>query len=328
MQAFAKTVFGVPQPFPHFRLDPRSDSVALAPPDSSYRPPGTSTAQEPAPQPILPRTLRDNPPNTATLCTMGLSAMALRLEHPFCGLLSSLFAWPSFYSPNCSRIRPLNLGPTVFTRSGLEHLAFNAPRGHPQPLRLDRAAMDIIIIAAGLTILLARDVFRTVRRKRREKKIKKRLIEVGIDPGIYTPAEYAYLTSSSRQYYDYRDHMHRFHHPPPGIPIPAPRTSPNHPDRGVVPRRYGEFGRSRTVDGSEYVERLGTPPPPYTPPPRISMRVLVLPRMRARLPHSQHAYTTDASGMSAEAQRKEQGLETVIEYVNHQMHPGRTAVQA
>ncbi|KAJ3539413.1 hypothetical protein NMY22_g4747 [Coprinellus aureogranulatus] len=213
--------------------------------------------------------------------------------------------------------------------------------------------MDIIIIAAGLTILLARDVFRTVRRKTARKENQETPHRRSVSTqGSTTPAEYAYLTSSSRQYYDYRDHMHRFHHPPPGIPIPAPRTSPNHPDRGVVPRRYGEFGRSRTVDGSEYVERLGTPPPPYTPPPRISSEftrsdgsggagsVVGVPESgtvssegghmgpnsgtssagagasthAGPPPPFEHAYTTDASGMSAEAQRKEQGLETVIEH--------------
>lgn len=211
--------------------------------------------------------------------------------------------------------------------------------------------MDIIVIAAGLTILLARDVYRTVRRKRRERKLKKTLLSAGIDPAIYSPAEYAYITSSSRQYYDYRDHMHRFHHPPPGVPIARPRTRGQ--DRAAVGGgRYGfgeyGFGRSRTMDGSEYVERMGTPPPPYTPPPRMSSEFTSgAPASTGRgaggageqtatdsglnltpsstgagmiiqhvgpPPPFEHAYTADASGMEAEGRRKEQGLETVAEY--------------
>ena len=150
--------------------------------------------------------------------------------------------------------------------------------------------MDLIILGVGLTVLIARDVYRTVRRKRKEKKLKKRLREAGLE------YEEIRIPSSSRR--------------SGGRPIPDPRTSRNHPDRPRAAARgrhgYGEGGaggfggdmygveregrgtwvRSRTTDGIEFYyyhggtrgggmqmqeelseyARMPTPPPAYAPP--------------------------------------------------------------
>lgn len=126
-------------------------------------------------------------------------------------------------------------------------------------------------------------------------------------------------------------------------------------------RRAGDYGRSMTVDGtgfhddygvgSEYPNRMGTPPPAYTPPPRMSSEFTVggggdflvvraddelverietptgasieavsngghahIPPPTGPPPPFEHAYTTDASGVAAEARRKVEGLGTVVEY--------------
>ncbi|RXW18519.1 hypothetical protein EST38_g7330 [Candolleomyces aberdarensis] len=201
--------------------------------------------------------------------------------------------------------------------------------------------MDLIILSVGLTVLLARDVYKTVRRKRKEKKLRKKLQAAAALNGVADEEGDQYVSDSRSRTI--------------GRPIAAPRTSRNHPDRPVTSRTNGSrsgrgngngngsgtrrgrgrYRRLRTSrDGEQYYYRHGldsdedeertvdhyqseygrmqTPPPAYepgpNPPPVASGSEYPLP------PVFEHAYTEGATGQVAEAQRKADGAEILARH--------------
>ncbi|KAJ2936803.1 hypothetical protein H1R20_g294, partial [Candolleomyces eurysporus] len=200
--------------------------------------------------------------------------------------------------------------------------------------------MDLIILSVGLTVLLARDVYKTVRRKRKEKKLRKKLQAAAALNGVADEEGHQYVSDSRSRIV--------------GRPIAAPRTSRNHPDRPVTSRTNGSRSgrgngngngdgsgnrrrdrRLRTSRGGEQYHyrhgldsdedeerivnhhqseygRMPTPPPAYepgpNPPPVARGSEYPLP------PPFEHAYTAGATGQVAEAQRKAEGAENVARY--------------
>jgi hypothetical protein len=196
---------------------------------------------------------------------------------------------------------------------------------------------DLIIISVGLTVLLARDVYKTVRRKRKEKKFRKKLKATAILNG---EEGHQYVADSSGRII--------------GRPIAAPRTSHNHPDRPIPAngnrnrngngrasgrgRNGGGYRRLWTRNGEQYYyrhgldydeeeekivdyhqseyDRMPTPSPAYepgpNPPPAVaSGSEYPLP------PPFEHAYIAGATGQLAEAQRKAEVVSTLARYGEH-----------
>ncbi|RXW16711.1 hypothetical protein EST38_g9150 [Candolleomyces aberdarensis] len=196
--------------------------------------------------------------------------------------------------------------------------------------------MDLIVLSVGLTVLLARDIYKTVRRKRKEKKLRKKLQAAAALNGVADEEGHQYTSDSRSRTI--------------GRPIAAPRTSQNHPDRPVTSRTNGNrsgnsngngnrrgrgrYRRLRTSrDGEQYYYRHGldsedeertvdhyqseygrmpTPPPAYepgpNPPPVASGSEYPLP------PPFEHVYTEGATGQAAETQRKAEGAEILARH--------------
>ncbi|KAJ2917053.1 hypothetical protein MD484_g3364, partial [Candolleomyces efflorescens] len=218
--------------------------------------------------------------------------------------------------------------------SGDTHRRFPSPSPQDRQNHTQHMVMDLIVISVGLTVLLARDVYKTVRRKRKERKLRKKLQAT---PVLNDGQGLQYVADNSGQII--------------GRPIAPPRTSHNHPDRPITTnsgsgrgsgrgRNGGGYHRLWTRGGERYYYRHGldydeeeerivdhhqseygrmpTPPPAYEPGPNPPPPVVAGQSQNAPEyplpPPFEHAYTAGATGQVAEAQRKAEAVATLARY--------------